>query len=162
MFVVVLHAVNLTRLPWIRQPIQILTIVTLPLWFPIENSSITKYHFTIIQFLPFNRSPGLSLDILKMESWTHMGHNANIIIKDVIHVFASISKIRRILLMGRHNRERWSLQTFAHAMTALLSWHVPNLVAIPILQFGMNNDKKNTFLSEKKKKVRDLCSWPCT
>ena len=29
---------------------------------------------------------GLSLDILKMESWTHMGRTANIIIKDVINV----------------------------------------------------------------------------
>ena len=53
-------------------------------------------------------SPGLSLDILKMESWTHMGGTANIIIKDVIHIFASISKIMRILLMGRRNGERWS------------------------------------------------------
>ena len=50
---------------------------------------------------------GLSLDIFKMESWTHMGRTANIIIKDVIHIFASISKIMRILLMGRRNRERW-------------------------------------------------------
>ena len=50
--------------------------------------------------------PGLSLDILKMESWTHMWRTANIIIKDVIHVFASISKIMRILLMGRRNRDR--------------------------------------------------------
>ena len=49
---------------------------------------------------------GLSLDILKMESWTHMGRTANIIIKDVIHIFASISKIMRILLMGRRNLER--------------------------------------------------------
>ena len=49
---------------------------------------------------------GLSLDILKMESWTHMGRTANIIIKDVIHVFASISKIMRILRMGRRNCER--------------------------------------------------------
>ena len=49
---------------------------------------------------------GLSLDILKMESWTHMGRTANIIIKDVIHVFASFSKIMLILLMGRRNRER--------------------------------------------------------
>ena len=36
-----------------------------------------------------------------------MGRTANIIIKDVIHVFASISKIMLILLMGRRNRERW-------------------------------------------------------
>ena len=35
-----------------------------------------------------------------------MGRTANIIIKDVIHIFASISKIMRILLMGRRNRER--------------------------------------------------------
>ena len=39
----------------------------------------------------------------------HMWHTANIIIKDVIHIFASISKIMRILLMGRRNRERWSV-----------------------------------------------------
>ena len=52
---------------------------------------------------------GLSLDILKMESWTHMGRTANMIIKEVIHIFASISKIMRILLMGRRNRERWLL-----------------------------------------------------
>ena len=54
---------------------------------------------------------GLSLDILKRESWTHVGRTANIIIKDVIHIFASISKIMRILLMGRRNRERWLHQT---------------------------------------------------
>ena len=36
-----------------------------------------------------------------------MGRTANIIIKDVIHVFVSISKIMRILLMGRRNWERW-------------------------------------------------------
>ena len=53
-------------------------------------------------------APELSLDILKMESWTHMGCTANIIIKDVIYVFASISKIMRILLMGWRNRERWA------------------------------------------------------
>ena len=36
-----------------------------------------------------------------------MGRTANIIIKDVIHIFASISKIMGILMMGRRNRERW-------------------------------------------------------
>ena len=36
----------------------------------------------------------------------HMGRTANIVIKDVIHVFASISKIMRILRMGRRNRQR--------------------------------------------------------
>ena len=34
-----------------------------------------------------------------------MGRTTNMIIKDVIHVFASISKIMSILLMGRRNRE---------------------------------------------------------
>ena len=34
-----------------------------------------------------------------------MGLTANIIIKEVIRIFASISKIMRILLMGRRNRE---------------------------------------------------------
>ena len=36
----------------------------------------------------------------------HMGCTANIIIKDVINIFASISKIMCFLLMGRRNRER--------------------------------------------------------
>ena len=36
----------------------------------------------------------------------NMRRTANIIIEDVIHIFASISKIMRILLMGRCNRER--------------------------------------------------------
>ena len=40
-----------------------------------------------------------------------MGRTANIIIKDVIHIFASISKIMRILLMGRRNHERWVKST---------------------------------------------------
>ena len=44
-------------------------------------------------------------DILKMESWTYMTHTAHIIIKDVIHIFASISKNMHILLMGRHYYE---------------------------------------------------------
>ena len=35
---------------------------------------------------------GLSPDILKMESWTNMRLAANIIIKDIIHIFASICK----------------------------------------------------------------------
>ena len=49
---------------------------------------------------------GLALDILKVESWTQMGRTANIIIKYSIHVFASICKNTRILLMGRRYRER--------------------------------------------------------
>ena len=49
---------------------------------------------------------GLTLDILKVESWTQMGRTANIIIKYSIHVFASISKNMRILLMGRRYCER--------------------------------------------------------
>ena len=49
---------------------------------------------------------GLALDILKVESWTQMGRTANIIIKCSIHVFASICKNMRILLMGRRYRER--------------------------------------------------------
>ena len=40
---------------------------------------------------------GLTLDILKMASWVHMGRTANIIIKDTIHIFVSISKILRIV-----------------------------------------------------------------
>ena len=49
---------------------------------------------------------GLAPDILKMESWTHMGHTANRDIKDIIHIFAFICKNMRILLMGRRYRER--------------------------------------------------------
>ena len=50
---------------------------------------------------------GLAPDIFKMKSWTHMGRTANIIIKDIIHIFASIFKNMRILLMGRRYCERW-------------------------------------------------------
>ena len=50
---------------------------------------------------------GLAPDILKMEFWTHMGRTANIIIKDIIHIFASMCKNMRILVMGRRYRERW-------------------------------------------------------
>ena len=78
------------------------------------------FAFTDLQFLvhllrwsqiqdTINIVNGLSLDILKRESWTHVGCTANIIIKDVIHIFASISKTMCILLMGRRNRERWYL-----------------------------------------------------
>ena len=38
-----------------------------------------------------------------------MRRTVNIIIKGTIHIFASIGKIVRILLMGRRNRERWRL-----------------------------------------------------
>ena len=41
----------------------------------------------ILQHKSYVPLPGLLLDILKMESWTHVGHTANMIIKDVIHVF---------------------------------------------------------------------------
>ena len=45
-----------------------------------------------------NVSPsGLTLDILKMEVWAHMGCTAHIIIEDVIHIFASISKNGMVL-----------------------------------------------------------------
>ena len=47
------------------------------------------------------------LDILKMESWRHMGRTANMIIKDIIHIFASISKSFRMLLIGLRYRQRW-------------------------------------------------------
>ena len=36
--------------------------------------------------------PGLSLDILKKKSWTHMERRAHIIIEYIIHIFASIIK----------------------------------------------------------------------
>ena len=55
----------------------------------------------------------LMLDILKMASCVHMGRIANIIIKDTILIFASISKIMRILVMGRRNRERcWWISSY--------------------------------------------------
>ena len=47
----------------------------------------------------------ISLDILKLESWTHMGCTAYMIIKGSIHIFVSISKVMHILLIGRRNRE---------------------------------------------------------
>ena len=50
---------------------------------------------------------GLAPEILKMDSWTHMGRTANIIIKDIVHIFASFSKNMHILLMRRRYRERW-------------------------------------------------------
>ena len=46
---------------------------------------------------------GLSLDILKMEYWTHMGRTENIIIKDVIHIFASISKLWDVIVQLNHS-----------------------------------------------------------
>ena len=51
----------------------------------------------------------ITLEILKMESWMHLGHTASIIIEDdIIHMFVSISKNMRILLMGRCFRQRCS------------------------------------------------------
>ena len=76
---------------------------------------------------------GLSLDILKMESWTHMGRTANMIIKDVIHVFASISKIVRILLMGPRNRERCQalLMYVSQGQKYLISsWYVTDILCV--------------------------------
>ena len=63
---------------------------------------------------------GLALDILKVESWTQMGRAANIIIKYSIHVFASICKNTRILLMGRRYRERC---LFLAATKQLYEWY---------------------------------------
>ena len=59
----------------------------------------------------FKAYSGLAPDILKMESWTHMGRTANIIIKDIIHIFASICENVHILLMGRRYRERCLFET---------------------------------------------------
>ena len=64
------------------------------------------YHFYAPGQLEYSW-PGLAPDILKMEFWTHMGRTANIIIKDIIHIFASMCKNMRILVMGRLYRERW-------------------------------------------------------
>ena len=50
--------------------------------------------------------PGKTVFLIETAPWTHMKRTANMIIKDVIHIFASISKIMRILLMGWRNRER--------------------------------------------------------
>ena len=38
-----------------------------------------------------------------------MGRTANIIIKDIIHIFASMCKNMRILVMGRRYRERCNI-----------------------------------------------------
>ena len=63
----------------------------------------------MVDVISYNIGPrsGLTLDILKMASCAHTGRTTNVIIKDTIHIFASISKIMRILLMGRRNREHW-------------------------------------------------------
>ena len=56
-----------------------------------------------------------------------MGRTANIIIKDVIHVFASIGKIMLILLMGRRNRERCSDIVMLRWIWALITpWPGPH------------------------------------
>ena len=59
-----------------------------------------------------------------------MGRTVNIIIKGTIHIFVSIGKIKRILLMGRRNRERWVLSdcaiTWVPRMTALRRANVGN------------------------------------
>ena len=68
--------------------------------------------------------PGLTLDILRMASWVHMGRTASITIKDTIHIFASISKIMHILLMGRRNREHW--QHIPGNIHVYLFWLVSN------------------------------------
>ena len=54
---------------------------------------------------------GLVPDISKLESWTHVGRTANIIIKDIAHIFASICKNMHILLMGRRYRERCKVKS---------------------------------------------------
>ena len=51
--------------------------------------------------------PGKTVFLIETAPWAYMGYTANIIIKDTIHIFASISKIMRIWLMGRRNREHW-------------------------------------------------------
>ena len=48
----------------------------------IYQSTISKQIFNITSYIS-----GLSIDILKMESWMHLGRTANIIVKDVIHNF---------------------------------------------------------------------------
>ena len=50
---------------------------------------------------------GLQLDISEMDSWMHTGCTANILIKDIIHISASICKNMQILLMGWHYCEHW-------------------------------------------------------
>ena len=55
-----------------------------------------------------DQATGLVLDMLKMESWNNMGHTANLIIKDIIDIFASTTKNMRILLIGRCYYERWA------------------------------------------------------
>ena len=60
---------------------------------PCDIADVGEYIETyMIHLLMDWTSSRLMLDILKMESWTHMGHTANIIIKDIIRIFVSISK----------------------------------------------------------------------
>ena len=67
------------------------------------HCNCSNQYFEILFF----RTTGLVPDILKIESWMHMGCTANIIIKNIIHIFASISNNMHILLMGRHYHEHW-------------------------------------------------------
>ena len=78
-------------------------------WINKKKKLINKFCGEYFGIRLISVSAGLAPDILKMESWTHMGCTLNIIIKDIINIFASICKNMRILLMGRRYRERWSV-----------------------------------------------------
>ena len=90
------------------------------LWYECPNLAnelhvLSRYRQTSIT--------GLALGILKMESWTHMGCTANMIIKDIIHIFASISKNMHILLMERCYRECCNIvQTKSHNLYVSREW----------------------------------------
>ena len=80
------------------------------------GSKLAKYNSPNLSY-----NTGLSQDILKRESWTHVGRTANIIIKDVIHIFESISKTTRILLMGQRNRECCNILNSSRLSDAFMS-----------------------------------------
>ena len=86
----------------------------------IQNFSLAKMHLNIssAKWRPFCPGgdeltkqsvcmlnvwmAGLVLNILRMQSRSNMGYTANMIIKDIIKIFASISKNMLSLLMGQH------------------------------------------------------------
>ena len=77
---------------------------------PHEKRAVLSKVVNIIAayVLAIHGATGLKLDILKMESWMHIGYTVNIITKDIIHIFATISKNMHNLLMGCYC-ERWAM-----------------------------------------------------
>ena len=99
-----------------------------------------------------------------MESWTHMGCTANIIIKDIIHVFASISKNMHILLMGPRYHERCQ-----SSLWNLIDWNIIQIqIQIQILwkvtilsqmSYVPSKCEKNVSINFHKYLLYDISLW---